>query len=125
MIQEEGPGWRLARDPSRGKFPYLIGGDNWAIELTESEWQVFVSVVFDLVSQLEDITDQLVPEEAITLEIERQSWWCCLDGSRDYWNLKFVLQDENNLKRDAEGFWPVPAAQAMTSALRIMWESFH
>jgi hypothetical protein len=34
MIQQEGPGWRLARDLSRNGFPFLIGGEFWAVELT-------------------------------------------------------------------------------------------
>ena len=37
-MQQEGPGWRLARDPDRGLHPVLIGGAGWAFELTEAEW---------------------------------------------------------------------------------------
>ena len=37
MIQQEGPGWRLAHDLSRNGFPFLIGGEFWAVELTEME----------------------------------------------------------------------------------------
>ena len=45
MIQQEGPGWRLARDPDRGLHPVLIGGAGWAFELTEPEWAALADLV--------------------------------------------------------------------------------
>ena len=82
LIKKEGPGWRLIRDPSRGYFSTLIGGGNWAIELTESEWDSFVQVVFDLHQQYLDVQDQLMGDEDITLEIERNPWFAILKGDR-------------------------------------------
>lgn len=123
MIQQEGPGWRLARDPSRGLFPVLIGGDGWAIEITESEWQGLMALLCDLSDQHQLLMDQLMEEEAISLELERQPWWGCLDGDRYAWSLQLVLEGNEQQGRGAEGFWPAPAAQAMTAALRTVWDS--
>ena len=36
MIAKEGSGWRLAWDPSRDSFPYLIGGEGWALNDTQT-----------------------------------------------------------------------------------------
>ncbi|MFL0731274.1 MAG: DUF1818 family protein, partial [Prochlorococcus sp.] len=45
MIQKEGAGWRLARDPARTAFPVLIGGESWAVELTQAEWKLLMALI--------------------------------------------------------------------------------
>ena len=72
MIQQEGPGWRLARDLSRNGFPFLIGGEFWAVELTETEVTGLHALLVELVHQHSLIRDQLMEEESITLELEQQ-----------------------------------------------------
>ena len=123
MIQQEGPGWRLARDVTRSNYTVLIGGDHWAIEITEQEWEGLTSLLCDLTDEHKKITDQLMDEEAISLEIERSPWWACLDGDGDDWSIHVVLQGDQQRGRGAEGHWPAPAAKAMTAALRTAWES--
>ena len=51
MIKKEGPGWRIIRDSSKENFSTLIGGDSWAIELNQIEWENLVQVVKDLTDQ--------------------------------------------------------------------------
>ena len=80
MIQQEGPGWRLSRDPSRSVFSVLIGGEHWALELKESEACELASLIADLTDQHRSICDQLMAEESISVELERGSWWACLEG---------------------------------------------
>ena len=120
MIQHEGPGWRLARDSSRGHFSVVIGGDGWAFELTEQEWLALASLVDELVVQHEKLESQLMPDEAICLEIGRESWWGCLEGDRDTWSLQLVLEGDDKYLRGFEAYWPIPAAQSITSAMTIM-----
>ena len=60
MIKKEGPGWRIIRDLSRENFSTLIGGDAWAIELTQSEWESLVKVVIDLFDQYKSVKTQLM-----------------------------------------------------------------
>ena len=122
MIQQEGPGWRLARDLSRNGFPFLIGGEFWAVELTEMEVTGLHALLVELVHQHSLIRDQLMEEESITLELEQQEWWGCLDGTRDRWGLKVVLQGTGMPCRGLEGGWPAPAAQAFLAALRTVWD---
>ncbi len=125
MIQQEGPGWQLARDPSRVQFPVLVGGEGWAFELTELEWTELAEIIFDLIDQLSEIDDQLMPEELVCLEIERSSWWCCIDGEKDSWDLQLVLKHKGFGARGVEASWPAPAAQAIAAAMRIVWDSYH
>ena len=120
MIQQEGPGWRLARDLSRNGFPFLIGGEFWAVELTEMEVKGLHALLVELVHQHTLIRDQLMEDESITLELQQQAWWGCLDGTRDRWGLQVVLQGSEMQQRGLEGSWPAPAAQAFLAALRTV-----
>ncbi len=123
MIQKEGPGWRLARDPAREAFPVLIGGESWAFELTQAEWEALLSLIVELTDQHQQLVAQLLAEESVCLEMERQSWWTCLDGDRQNWSLQVVLQGDGESARGVEGYWPAPAAQAMAAAMRTAWDS--
>ncbi len=122
MFQKEGPGWRLARDPSRTSFPVLIGGDHWAVELTEAEGKFLVSLILEIVDQHQEIVDQLMVEESVSLEIERDLWWACLDGNRFEWSLQVIMQSKASPLRGFEVYWPIPAAKSITSAMRTMWD---
>ena len=118
MIQHEGSGWRVARDSSRSSFPVIIGGDGWALELTEEEWISLIPLIEDLINQHKQLENQLIPEESIYLEIERKPWWACLDGDRDSWSLQLILEDSGTSNRGFEAYWPIPAAQSIASAMR-------
>ncbi len=122
MIQREGPGWRLAFDHSRQRFPYLIGGTSWAVELTELEAKGLYDLLGELDKQYLLIRDQLLDEESITLELDQQPWWGCLDGTSDHWGLQVVLQGNGLEGRGLEGAWPAPAAEAFWAALRTVWD---
>ena len=122
MIQHEGSGGRLARDSSRAAFPVLIGGDGWAVELTEEEWVSLIPLINDLINQHEQLENQLMEEELIGLEIEKPPWWGCLEGDRNSWSLQLVREKSgNDYLRGFEAYWPTPAAQSITSAMRAMW----
>ncbi len=125
MIQHEGTGWRLARDSSRVNFPIMIGGEGWALELTEQEWQTLIPLINDLLSEHKNLESGLMLEESISLELERQPWWGCLDGDRNSWSLQLILEGSQNHVRDFEVFWPHPASKAITNAMRHMWDHCH
>ncbi len=122
MIQEKGPGWRLSRDPDRGKFCVLIAGENWAFELTEDEGSVLASLVNALFEQHVELQDQLMAEESISLEMEKDCWWGCLDGDRDTWSLQLVLSGGIEGSRGLEVAWSAPVAQQVATAMRKMWD---
>ncbi len=123
MIEYEGPGWRLVRDSSRKDFPYLIGGDGWSVEISETEWKELIPLIFDLIGQHKNLQDQLMPEEKISLEIERKAYWAHLDGNKDLWSLKIIIDGKEQNNRSLEVYWPIPNAQLITSAMRTMWDS--
>ena len=122
MIQQEGPGWRLARDPQRSSYGVLIGGANWAVELTEDEAGALVSLIADLVGHHAALCGQLMDEEQITVELERTPWWGCLEGDRRAWSLQLILKPVDLGRRGVEVSWPAPAAEAATAAMRTLWD---
>ena len=123
MIKKEGPGWRIIRDESRNNFSTLIGGENWAIELDQSEWENLVKVVLDLSNQYKDIKSQLMGDEDITLELESSPWLAILKGDQYGWNLKLILHANGSLNRGAEISWPENVTMSVTNAMRTMWDS--
>ena len=123
MIKKEGPGWRIIRDSSREIFSTLIGGENWAIDLNQAEWEKLASSVIDLSDQYNDVEAQLMVDEDITLELERSPWLVILKGDKDGWNLKLILNGSLSSTRSAEVFWPRNVTKQVTNAMRIMWDS--
>ena len=123
MIKQEGPGWRIIRDSSRNNFSTLIGGETWAIELNQSEWNSLVKVVIDLSDQYKDIKDQLMGDEDITLELESNPWLAILKGDQYGWSLKLILDSGDSLIRGAEVFWPRNVTFQLANAMRTMWDS--
>ena len=123
MIKKEGPGWRIIRDSSRNNFSTLIGGENWALELNQVEWETLVGVIMDLSDQYQEVKVQLMGEEDITLELERNPWLAILKGDKFGWNLKLILNNSGSLNRGAEIFWPKNVTEFVTNAMRTMWDS--
>ncbi len=123
MLKKEGLGWRIIRDLSRDNFSTLIGGQAWAIELTDSEWESLVMVVFDLFSQYQDIKCQLMGDEDITLELVRNPWLGILKGDQYGWSLKLILSSSSTSKRGVEVFWPRNVTNSVINAMRTMWDS--
>ncbi len=123
MIKKEGKGWRIIIDSSRDNFSILIGGEHWAIELTDSEWEILVQVVLDLITQYRDIKYQLMGEEDITLELVRNPWLAILKGDQYGWSLKLILSQSCPLRRGAELFWPKGVTESVADAMRTMWDS--
>ena len=117
VVQREGEGWRLAWDASRQPFSVLIGGDGWAAELSLSEAEALRDGVSLLAAQHADLVDQLMAEEAISLELERQPWWIGLDGDRDGWSLRVVLTPGPG-QRAMEGSWSVAASRPFMASLQ-------
>ena len=61
--------WRLLRDFKKGKFCFLIGVDNWSIELQKNEFHSLYLLLLRINKQLLDIKNELMDEEHISLEL--------------------------------------------------------
>ena len=121
MVGEQ-KGWRLLRDFKKGKFCFLIGVDNWSIELQKSEFYSLYLLLLRINEQLLVIKDELMDEESITLEIEQLPWYICLEGKKNEWSLSFVFESQDQT-RSFEMYWPIPIAQKLFCEIKNMWES--
>ncbi|MCP9928966.1 DUF1818 family protein [Cyanobium sp. CH-040] len=117
MQVQEGPGWRFCVDPSRDPYPVLIGGDGWAVELHAAEARALLEGCCRLADELAAMADRLMPEERVTLELERGPLWLELDGQPSSWRLRFVLTS-GPMDRGVEAGWSDTATMALLAALR-------
>ena len=90
--------WRLLRDFKKGKFCFLIGVDNWSIELQKSEFYSLYLLLLKINEQLLVIKDQLMDEEYITLELENLPWYIQLEGKKNEWSLRFVFESQDQTR---------------------------
>jgi len=114
--------WRLLRDYKKGKFCFLIGVDNWSIELQEVEFYSLYLLLLKINEQLLDINNELMDEESITLELEQLPWYIQLEGKKNEWSLRFVFESQEQT-RSFEMYWPIPIAQNLFYEIKKMWES--
>ena len=114
--------WRLLKDFKKGKFCFLIGVDNWSIELQKSEFYSLYLLLLKINEQLLFTSDQLMDEESITLELEKLPWYIQLEGKKNKWSLRFVFESQDET-RSFEMYWPIPIAQNLFYEIKNMWES--
>ena len=114
--------WRLFCNFKKGKFCFLIGVDNWSIELQKNEFYLLYLLLLKLEEQLLSIKNQLMDEEYITLEIEQLPWFIELEGKKNEWGLRFVFESQEQT-RSFEMYWPIPIAQNLFFEIKKMWES--
>ena len=114
--------WRLLKDLKKGKFCFLIGVDNWSIELQKSEFYSLYLLLLKINEQLLVIKDQLMDEESITLELEKLPWYIQLEGKKHEWSLRFVFESQDQT-RSFEMYWPIPIAESLFYEIKNMWES--
>ena len=119
---EKKPKWRLQKDFKKGKFCFLIGVDNWSIELQKSEFDSLYLLLLRINKQLLAIKNELMDEESITLELEQLPWYIELQGKKNEWSLRFVFESQDQT-RSFEMYWPIPIAQSLFNEIKKMWES--
>ena len=114
--------WRLLKDFKKGKFCFLIGVDNWAIELQKSEFDSLYFLLIKINEQLLVLKNELLDEEYITLELEKLPWYIILEGNKNEWSLRLVFESQEQT-RSFEMYWPIPSAQNLFFEIKKMWES--
>jgi|TARA_B100001741_G_scaffold58703_1_gene46038 hypothetical protein len=121
-LLEDKKRWRLRRDFKKGKFCFLIGIDNWSIELQKSEFESLYFLLLKINAQLLGIKNELMAEESITLVLEQLPWFIELEGKKNEWSLRFVFESQDET-RSFEMYWPIPIAQNLFYEIKNMWES--
>ncbi|NEP37889.1 MAG: DUF1818 family protein [Okeania sp. SIO2H7] len=115
-ILKSGPGWRLGWDAQAVEFKGLVGGDDWAIELTEAELDDFCRLLGQLVQNMEEMAGELMDEERIACEAESDRLWIQVEGYPESYTVQFIL----NKGRRAEGKWPVEAVPGLVQEAQML-----
>ena len=123
MLREQ-KRWRLLKDFKKGRFCFLIGVDNWSIELKKSEFDSLYFLLLKINDELLRIKNGLMDEESVTLEIEQLPWYIELEGKKNEWSLRFVFESQEQT-RSFEMYWPIPIAQNLFYEIKNMWESMN
>ena len=116
--------WRLIKNLDKGKYCFLIGVNNWAIDLQEHEFNSLYKLINKIYQQFLDIKDHLMDEELINLEIEQLPWYAELEGDKRQWSLRIIFES-NEQTRSFEMYWPIQIAETLFFEMRKMWESLH
>lgn len=115
-IVKSGSGWRLGWDAKASQFKGLVGGDDWAIELTEAEFNDFCQLLGQLAQTMEDMANQLMDEEKIACEAETDRLWMQVEGDPCSYSVQFIL----NTGRRGEGKWPVESVASLVQGIQTV-----
>jgi hypothetical protein len=111
---QEGPGWRWGFDPNAETFPFLLGSEDWALELTQDEFADFHRLSRELAQTVTAIADELMEEEKICCELSSELVWLEIEGYAHAYELRFILCQG----RKAEGGWPAAIVPALLNSLQ-------
>ncbi|HLO51898.1 MAG TPA: DUF1818 family protein [Kamptonema sp.] len=115
-VIKTGAGWRLGWNPKATEFKGLVGGDDWAIELTEAELNDFCRLLEQLAQTMSLMAAELMDEEKIACEAESDLLWMQAEGYPHAYNIKFIL----NAGRRCESSWQETAVPGLVQAAQVL-----
>lgn len=115
-LVKNGPGWRLGWNPEADDYQGLVGGDDWAIELTEAELDDFCRLLAHLSQTMSQMASELMDEEKIACEAESDLLWLEVEGYPSDYTLRFIL----NTGRRYEGSWLAQAIPGLVQAAQSL-----
>ncbi|NJK47273.1 DUF1818 family protein [Candidatus Gracilibacteria bacterium] len=113
---KKGNGWRIGWNPTTEVYKGLVGGDNWAIELTEAEFNDFCRLLEQLTQTINGIAGELMDEERIACEAESKLLWLEVEGYSHDYSLRLIL----NQGRCCEGNWSQEAVVELVQAAQTL-----
>ncbi len=115
-VVKKGSGWRLGWNPEAADYQGLVGGDNWAIELTEAELDDFCRLLGQLAQTMSLMASELMDEEKIACEAESDLLWMEVEGYPSAYTLRFIL----SAGRRCEGRWLAQAVPGLIQAAQSL-----
>jgi hypothetical protein len=112
-ILQQGKGWRIGWNPIAEVYRGLIGGDDWAIELTIEEWNDFHRLLGQLSTTMEAMQGELMEEERIALAGESTLLWLEGEGFPRAYSLRILLHHG----RRCEGNWSAEVVPELVRAI--------
>lgn len=113
---KSGSGWRIGWNPNAPEFKGLVGGDDWAFELTEAELNDFCRLLGQLGESMSEIKSELMDEEKIACEAQSDLLWMEVEGYPHAYSLRLIL----NTGRRGEGSWAASAVPGLVQAAQML-----
>ncbi|YAI81283.1 MAG: DUF1818 family protein [cyanobacterium endosymbiont of Rhopalodia sterrenbergii] len=114
-LLKKGIGWRIGWNPNAVIYQGLIGGTDWAIELTEAEFNDFCRLFKKLAKTMEMMSQELMDAEKIACEAESDLLWLEVEGYPHAYSLRLIL----NQGRCCEGNWSEEMVRELFQAVKI------
>ena len=108
-----GIGWRLGYRP-KSPYPAMVGGEDWAFELTAVELADFCRLLYQLAGTMEQMKQELMAEEKIACEAVSDLLWLEASGYPHSYDLRLILQKG----RQVEGNWSAGVVEPLLAAAR-------
>ncbi|WP_421655153.1 DUF1818 family protein [Leptothermofonsia sp. ETS-13] len=113
-IVKSGPGWQIGWDADAEVFKGLVGTDDWALELTETELNDFCRLLNQLAETMTQMASELMDEEAIACEAESDHLWLEVEGYPHNYSLHLILLTG----RRGEGRWSATVVPELIQAIQ-------
>jgi hypothetical protein len=110
---KSGEGWRLGWDEEAIDFQGLVGGEEWAIELTQAEFDDFCRLATQLAETMCQMSQELMEEERISCEAESDLIWLEVEGVPRSYSLRLMVLTG----RRGEGGWSAAAVPGLLGAM--------
>ncbi|NJL01730.1 MAG: DUF1818 family protein [Spirulinaceae cyanobacterium RM2_2_10] len=111
-LLKRGDGWRLGWDPSAPCYPGLVGGDDWATELTAAELADFCHLTREVEQAMARIATELMAEERVACTAASDRLWLEAEGLPAAYDLHLIVQGD----RQVEGSWQAAAVPGLLQA---------
>jgi hypothetical protein len=113
---KQGKGWRLGWNPEAVEFQGLVGGEDWAIELTAAELDDFCRLTAQLSGAITAMAAELMAEEQISCEVETSLLWLEAEGYAQAYMMRLIL----HTGRRGEGRWSPAAVPELLQAAQTL-----
>jgi len=113
---KSGEGWRIGWDTEATEYCGLVGGEEWALELTAAELDDFCRLSIQLANSISQIAAELMSDEKITCEVESPLLWLEAEGYAHAYDLRIILLTG----RRSEGAWAASAVDGLIQAAQTL-----
>lgn len=114
-LLKKGRGWRLGWNPQAPIYPALVGGEDWAIELTNAEFTDFCRLLEKLAETMATMAEELMDDERIACEVESDLLWLEGEGYPHAYSLRLILYQD----RCCEGNWSESVVGELIQGVRM------
>lgn len=111
---KEGKGWRIGWKSENTIYQGLLGGSDWAMELTLAEMEDFCRLLPEINQAVKDVSLYLMEEESVVCEVESDLLWLGAEGFPDHYSLRVILSQG----RRCEGTWTADVIPQLLQAIQ-------